>query len=348
MACVVGFSVSSAAELRRFDRTERHMGMPVRIVLYAADEPQADAGFRAAFAKFAALDAIFSDYKPESELSQLSAAAPTKPGEAIPIGEDMRRLLRISQTLSERSDGAFDITIGPLTSLWRKSKRSRKLPEPDVLSAVRDAVGYRNLKLTPDGRGVELLKPGMRLDAGGIAAGYAVDRALEDLKSKGIASAMIDASGDIGCSAAPPGTTGWRIGVAPLDPSGPPSRYLRLANVALTTSGDAYQATTIDGVRYSHIVDPRTGLGLTRSMAATIIAPTCVDADSLATTVCVLGHEKGAELLKRYPGASALILLAPERRAENPSPLEPIVMPGWEAWEEKPTLAPEPTAPAHR
>jgi thiamine biosynthesis lipoprotein len=148
----------------------------------------------------------------------------------------------------------------------------------------------------------------MRLDLGGIAAGYAVDEALRVLNAHGITRAMVNGSGDIGVSDPPPGVQGWRIGIAPLEkPDAAPSRYLLLSNAAVTTSGDAFQFVEIGGQRYSHIVDPRTGLGLTDRSSVTVVARDCITADSLATAVSVLGPEKGLELIEATPGAAALI-----------------------------------------
>jgi thiamine biosynthesis lipoprotein len=149
--------------------------------------------------------------------------------------------------------------------------------------------------------------PNMRLDLGGIGVGYAVDEALAVLKRHGIRSAMIDASGDIGALDAPPGKTGWRIGISPHTTTREPTRYVSLANAALTVSGDSQQYVEIDGVRYSHIVDPRTGLGLTNRSTVTVIARDCTTADSLATAVSVLGPEKGLALVAQTAGALAAI-----------------------------------------
>jgi thiamine biosynthesis lipoprotein len=334
-----------AAELQRYEFTERQMGMPVRVVLYAESQTQADNAVKAVWAKFAAINATASDYQEDSEIMRLSKLSPIKPAEAIPISDDLAAMLGFGQQLAEQSDGAFDLTIGPLTQLWRKTKRSRKLPDADVLRAAREAVDHRALFLAKDASGkptAALTKPNMRLDLGGIAAGYAIDQSLAELKRLGIDRAMIDSSGDIGCSGPPPGERGWRIGIAPLNPQAPPSRYLRLSNAALTTSGDAYQHITLDGERYSHIVNPLTGLGLTRPSSVTVIARDCMTADALATTVCVLGHERGFKLLEKYPGSDALMLLAPPRTDENPK-IEVHETAGLKNYEETPTPAPEKT-----
>jgi thiamine biosynthesis lipoprotein len=164
----------------------------------------------------------------------------------------------------------------------------------------------------------ELCLPGMLLDLGGIAVGYACDEAMNVLRRHGIASALIDGSGDIVVSDAPPGEPGWRIGVAPHgSPNGPPTRFLTLTNASVTTSGAAWQYVEIDGLRYSHIVNPATGLGLTDRSSVTVVAPTGIIADSYATAASVLGPKRGLRLIEETCGAAALIVRAPDGREET-------------------------------
>ena len=170
-------------------------------------------------------------------------------------------MLSRSQLLAAQSEGTFDITVGPIVKLWRRARRSKEMPSPERLAEARRAVGYRYLQLDPKKHTARLLRPGMRLDLGGIGMGYAVDESLALLRSLGITRALLDASGDIGVGDPPPGKEGWKIGIAPYAADAPPSRYLILANAAVTTSGDAFQHVDIGGKRYSHVVDPRTGLG---------------------------------------------------------------------------------------
>jgi FAD:protein FMN transferase len=290
----------------RYSFSEPQMGAPWRITLYAADETAANRAAKAAYARVAELNRVLSDYDAESELSRLSATAGT--GKAVPVTDDLWHVLQFSQQLSQASDGAFDVTVGPLTKLWRRSRRQKEMPRPESLAAAREASGFRHLRLDAERRTAELLKPRMRLDAGGIGMGYAVDEALKVLKQEGIKSAMIDASGDIGTLDAPPGERGWKIGIAPLSGEGPPSRYVWLANMALTNSGDAFQAVELEGKRYSHIVDPHTGLGLTNRSSVTVIARDCTTADSYATAVSVLGPEAAVKLIQATPEASAFIV----------------------------------------
>jgi thiamine biosynthesis lipoprotein len=283
------------------------MGMPFKLLFYAADEKTAQTAAKAAFARIAALDQVMSDYKPDSELSQFVAGAPHR--EPVPLSEDLFDVLDRSQKLSAESGGAFDITAAPVIRLWRRARRQRELPDAARLAEAQQAVGYESLELDPERRAARLAKPGMRIDLGGIGAGVAVDEALQVLEKHGIRRAMVDASGDIGVGDAPPGADGWRIGLGPFDRAdGAPVRFVTLKNAALTTSGDLWQFLEVDGKRYSHIIDPRTGQALTDRSTVTVIAPDCTTADSVAKVVSVLGPEQGLAFIERTPDAAALVV----------------------------------------
>ena len=324
-----GISAATAGERGsdRFEFTRVEMAVPVRIVLYAPERVAATNAAEAVFSRIRQLNGILSDYDPQSELRRLCSAAPppVRPnghpsewaGKAVPVSEDLWRVLCQAQELSERSGGAFDVTVGPVVRLWRRARRRHELPSPERLQAARKLVDYRLIRLDPQQRTVELLKPGMRLDLGGIAKGYAVDEALAVLRQRGISRALVDAGGDIALGDPPPGKTGWRIGVARLEADGPPSRVVLLSRVAIATSGDTWQYVEIDGRRYSHIVDPRTGVGLTDHSSVTVVAPKAIVADSLASAVSVLGPKQGLKLIEETPGAAALILRAPQGKVQT-------------------------------
>jgi thiamine biosynthesis lipoprotein len=286
----------------RVSESRRLMGAPWTITVHAASRAVGAEAIAAAFGEIERLERILSDYELTSELSRLSAAAPNH--EPVAVGADLWQVLVAAEAFRERTAGAFDISIGPLTSLWRQTRKSGRLPRPDKLAAAREAVGAGTVELIPDVNSVRLTKPGTRLDPGGIGMGYAADRAAAILAARGIDSAMIDASGDVLVAAAPPGAAGWRVAVAPLRPGGT-GETLVLAHAAVTTSGDAYQAVEIDGVRYSHIVDPRTGLGVTGQTTVTVIAPDATTADALATAASVLGPTAGPAMIAIFPGCSA-------------------------------------------
>lgn len=308
-----------AAALTRFEFAQPQMGLPFRIVVYAADGGEARAGAEAAFARIATLNAILSDYDTDSELNRLSRTAGE--GRAVPVSEDLWRVLERAQDLAARTDGAFDVTVGPLVSHWRKARREKRLPEPARLAAARAAVGWTHLQLDPQARTATLRVPDMKLDLGGIAKGYAIDEALRVLRARGLPRALVSGGGDMAAGEPPPGRPGWRIEVAPLDiPQAPPARFVLLHHAALATSGDLFQRLEIDGVRYSHIVNPRTGLGLTDHSLVTVVAPDCLTADSLATAVSVLGPARGLDLIEATPGTALHWVGLPEgslRRLES-------------------------------
>jgi thiamine biosynthesis lipoprotein len=297
--------------LERFEYAEPHMGTRFRIVLYAPDRAIANEAARAAFARVAALDRAMTDYAADSELMRLCRQAGGPPSA---VSEELFFVLSRAQEVSRRSGGAFDVTVGPVVRLWRRARRTQRLPDPLELARARELVGHQKVELDQKRHTVRLARPGMRLDLGGIAKGYAADEALEVLRHNGIRSALVAAGGDIAVSASPPGTAGWRIGIAPPDdPERRPSRYLTLHDRAVSTSGDAEQYVEIDGTRYSHIVDPRTGIGLTGRHSVTVVAPHGIMADSLTKVVSVLGPEKGFPLVEVWPGASAMSVTQTER-----------------------------------
>lgn len=296
---------AAEAARTRFQETRRLMGVPWTIAVYASTAEQARTAITAAFAEIARLEGVLSDYEPTSELSRLSAAAPTQA--PVAVGTDLWGVLSAAVAWRDRSGGAFDPTVGPLTTLWRQARRSGVMPRADKRAAALQAVGAEALVLDDERKTAVLTKPAMRLDLGGIGMGYAIDRGMQVLAAQGIAAAMIDASGDIAVSGPPPGLAAWTIEVAALGTGddGGGSLTLELLHAAVTTSGDAFQAVEIEGVRYSHIVDPRTGLGVPGPAAVTVIAADCTTADAVATAASVLGPEAGLAFVESVPGAAA-------------------------------------------
>jgi thiamine biosynthesis lipoprotein len=291
------------------------MAASIKLVLYATDEATANRAAEAAFARVHDLNAVLSDYDPESELRRLCRTS--RKGVPVAVSDDLWRVLERAQTIAEKSNGAFDMTVGPVVRLWRRARIRRQLPSPERMKAARQKVGYRLVRLHPENQSVELLEPDMLLDLGGIAKGYAADEALAVLRKHGITRALVDAGGDIVLGDPPPDRPAWRVGVAPLDDEAPPSQFLALANVAVATSGDAWQHVVIDGMRYSHIIDPRTGMALTDHSSVTVVAPDGTTADALASAVSVLGPEKGIELVDKKCGAAAFIVRAPEGKVQT-------------------------------
>jgi thiamine biosynthesis lipoprotein len=303
------------ARLSRFTFTEPHMGTRFKIILYAKNDATANRAAKAAFARIADLDGIMSDYRSTSELMRLCQKSG---GEPVPVSDDLFRVLSRAQEVSKLSDGAFDVTVGPVVRLWRRARRTHELPDSKELAQARELVGYHNVRLDSKNQTVQLLKPGMRLDLGGIGKGYAADAALATLKEHGVTRALVAAGGDIAVSGPPPGAEGWTIGIAPLeDPDAKSKRYLILHDAAVSTSGDAEQYLEIGGKRYSHILDPKTGLGLTDRLSVTVVAPKGLSADPLTKVVSVLGPERGLAIIDGLDGVAALVVRKTDKSLET-------------------------------
>jgi FAD:protein FMN transferase len=303
-------ALRGAAPEQRFEFAEPHMGTMVRLVLYAPDADKANAAAKGAFTRIRALDESLSDYRDTSELNQVSRQSGGGP---VKVSGDLFRVLLAAQRFARASGGAFDVTAGPLSLLWREARRRQALPNSPRIADARTRVGRDKLQLDPSRQTVRLRERGMQLDVGGIAKGFAADEAAAVLRQCGIRSALIAAGGDIVVMAAPPDAAGWRVAVASIDgPKHPPAGYLTLQNAAVSTSGDAEQFMVVDGVRYSHIFDPRTGRALTGRSSVTVVAPKGTTSDALATAASVLGGRQGTRLVDRLPGAAALIVDARE------------------------------------
>jgi thiamine biosynthesis lipoprotein len=296
----------AGADLQRFEAVEPHMGTLFRITLYASDTDVAHAAFSAAFARVKQLDEILSDYNPQSELMRVCRDAGRQP---VQVSAELFTVLEASQELAQETDGAFDVTLAPVVHLWRQARKDQKLPARTTIDAALRRCGYRKLVLDRARRTVFLESPDMLLDLGGIAKGYAADEALQVLRGHDIRRALVAASGDLSIGDPPPGKDGWRVGIdSPGESSTDFARVLSLSNAGVSTSGDAEQFLDAGGTRYSHIIDPKSGMGLTRPITVTIVARRGIDSDGLATAVSVLGVRRGLDLIENRPNAAALIV----------------------------------------
>ena len=292
--------------LARYEFAEPHMGTTFRVVLYAPSPDQAADAARAAFSRVAALDSTLSDYRADSELVRLCARAGGPP---VAVSDDLFRALLAAQEWAARSGGAFDATAGPVVELWRRARRIIEKPGAEALAEARARVGHDKLVLDPQAKTARLGLRGMRLDLGGIGKGFAADEAQATLRAHGITRALFAAGGDVVVSGPPPDKHGWSVEVAlPAALADGTAAPLTLRDAAVSTSGDAQQWVTLGGVRYSHIVDPRTGMALTGPSAVTVIAPTGATADALATAASVLDVGAALALVEASPGAAAQLI----------------------------------------
>ncbi|MGY8770681.1 MAG: FAD:protein FMN transferase [Pirellulales bacterium] len=304
----IGFSAEPVnAKWKKYQVHQDHMGTKFQITLYSNQADFSPKVFDLAFQRIDQINAICSDYLADSEVNQLCQASPmTQP---VAISKDLDCVLREAQQISRLTEGAFDVTIGPLTKQWRRIRRRKNMDQAS-LDEAKVAVGYQSLILEKDQPAVRLVKPNMRIDLGGIAKGYAADQALLVLKEQGYDRVMVDAGGDVAMGESPPDSKGWAIGIATLDPKQPPSQIVHLSNCAVATSGDAFQYVNIDGKRYSHIIDPRTAKGVTLRSSVTVLAPNCTLADAWASALSVLGPKQGVRVLNKQPKLASWIVVA--------------------------------------
>ncbi|MFT4540340.1 MAG: thiamine biosynthesis lipoprotein [Planctomycetota bacterium] len=306
IACVSGAcrAIGSSPEPLRF--IYEQMGTRFEIRVHGVDSELAQTAASAAFGRLDVLNACLSDYDPKSELRSLCAHFESQTSTPKAVSDDLWHVLELARQVSVASEGAFDVSVGRAVRLWRRMQRQGELPGAERLREARESIGYELIELHDEPRAIRLSRAGMRLDLGGIAKGYALDEMLVVLASYGVESALVDGGGDIAVSGPPPGQDSWTIRVESMV-AGAPTRELRLVHGAVATSGDAYRSIEVEGVRYSHIVDPRTAMGVTRRVAASVVAPSGAIADALASALCVRGPEDLA-FLAAWSGVRARVI----------------------------------------
>jgi len=269
----------------RFEYTHQQMGTQIRLVFYTTDNDKADSVASLAFNRIDALNKKLSDYLDNSELSLLANQVQKE----VVVSDDLYRVLTKAIEISEATNGAFDISAGPLIQLWRKSRKTKKLPSKLQLEIAKQNVGYSHIKFPK--KNMVLLKANtMQLDLGGIGKGFAADEVISILESNGIHSALVDMGGDIRVSNPPLGKEHWVLAFSYFNELGKEViKKIRLKNAAVATSGDLFQFVEIDGVRYSHIINPHTGIALNNSVQVTTIANNATEADAFASAFSVMG-----------------------------------------------------------
>ena len=298
-------TVIAARTQTHFEFRHPQMGTVFRLVFYSTqDSADVQALAKTIFDRIDALNMLFSDWLPESELNRLCQYAGATGCQKVSV--ELADILKKSGMYARQSRGAFDCTVGALTRLWRRSRNLKELPEPERIASALETVGWRNLRLHPRTSCVRLRKAGMMLDLGGIAQGWTADDCLATLGRNGVNMALVDAGGDIALGEPPPGKEGWQIEI----PSADGNKRMVLKNCGITTSGAAYRYLDLDGKRYSHIIDPRTGQPLTHRTQVTVLAESATTADAWATAISVMG-EKEWKSLKRKPEIKVWISESP-------------------------------------
>jgi FAD:protein FMN transferase len=275
---------------KRFEFSHPQMGTIFRVVVYASDSLSAKNAVQKSFVRLDELNLTLSDYREDSEVNTLCRTAGS--GQYIKISPDLWNILQESVKAAKLSDGNFDVTIGPLTQLWRRMKRQKQLPMPTQISEARTKIGIEKIVFNKEIKSVMLETKGMRLDFGGIGKGFAEDEMMKILQQNSIKSALIEAGGNIIVSNSPTDSPkGWEIFINN-------EKYF-LKNCGVSTSGDAYQFVEIDGKKYAHILDPKTGIGYAKPHQISVIAKDGTTSDWISTALYLMHKEKGKKLAKK-------------------------------------------------
>ncbi|MCF6149151.1 MAG: FMN-binding protein [Candidatus Kuenenia sp.] len=297
------------SEKKLVKQTRMIMGTFAEISTYSDDVKKAGEAIDAALDEMERMDAMLSNYKKDSELSRVNKVAVKSP---VLCTEEFLEFLEQSFFFSELSGGAFDITVSPVVALWGFFNEKGHIPSEVAINRLLPAVSYKNIEIKRNGdqkkAGTVFFKNmSTQIDPGAIGKGYAVDKALKVMKNYGVDNACINLGGNIYVLGTPAGRNTWKVGVQHPRDTGEILGYLELRDEATATSGDYERFFDIDGVRYSHIIDPRSGKPVKETIAVTIVAPSGTDVDALSTSVYVLGPERGFDLVREVPGAEALI-----------------------------------------
>ena len=293
------------AQFRKFSFMQPKMGSPFHIVIYALDSTEAARAAASAFLLTDTLNQVFSDYLQDSELNRLCKTAGLR--QSVAVSEPLFDILKKSFNAWKKSRHTFDISLSPVIRVWRKARLTKTLPLQEQIDSAMTRTGMRWVVLSKKTRSVYLRKKGMQLDLGGIAKGEVAQRVCDRLKLLGFPYALVDAGGDLVAGDVPAGIAGWHVGINQPGAEQIMDRQLVLKNKAVATSGDLYQFAEIDGKRYSHLIDPATGMALTTSRNVTVIAPFGYQAEGLTKACSILPIRKALRLAGRMEDVSVQI-----------------------------------------
>jgi FAD:protein FMN transferase len=298
----------SDSPVRSVERTGVAMGSELRLRAWTTDEAAAQTAFAAVFAEFERLEALMSTWRPGSDVLRINAAAGVQP---VPVNADVRDVLRQARQISEWTEGTFDVTFGALTDVWKfDHDQDNSIPDQAAIAARLPLIDYRRIEIDDGAGTVFLARSGMKIHLGGIGKGYAVDHALKILRRAGLRDFMIQAGGDLYVAGHRDGRP-WRLGINdPRGAEGNSFATIDLTDSTFSTSGDYARFFIKDGVRYHHILDPRTGQPARLCRSVTIAAESPVLADAVAKGVFILGAEKGMALVEKIPNLEAVIVTA--------------------------------------
>ena len=302
--------VTASEDSVRYEASHESMGTVFTVAVYGRDRTFLSEVVEQVFEELDRLDEQMSNYKPESELSAINREAPSHP---VVVEPGLFHLLEISVHRSEQTDGAFDITVGPLMKLWGFFRGRGRLPTKAEIAQVLERVGYQHLKLDAERRTIRFDEPGVEIDLGGIAKGYAVDRAVDILRSNGITSALVSSgTSSIYALGSPPGAHGWKITLRDPYDARKPADVIHLQNYSLSTSGSYERFFEIGGKNYCHIMNPHTGWPVQGMLSAAVLAATGTDTDGRSAGCFVMGVERTRKYLATNPNIAVIFYLPTE------------------------------------
>ncbi|HVN20568.1 MAG TPA: FAD:protein FMN transferase [Dongiaceae bacterium] len=280
--------LAQAAEPQRLERSTDAMGTTFTVVLYGSDQGSMNQAIDAAFDEVHRLDALLSNYRPESEWSRINREAASH---SVAVSPELFRLISDCLEYSRASEGTFDITVGPLMRAWGFFGGSRHVPSADEIRQALEIVGYRHLQLNQLKRTVHFDRTGVEIDPGGVGKGYAVDRMVAMLREKGFRDALVAASGSsiFGLGNPPDEPRGWALSIADPWDQRKNAAQVFLKDMSLSTSGSYEKSFRVAGHRYSHIMDPRTGAPAESAVQVTVIAPRAIDSEVWAKPYFIQG-----------------------------------------------------------
>jgi thiamine biosynthesis lipoprotein len=281
-------------ELLRLEKSADAMGSTYSIAVYGSDRVRMEAAIDAAFDEVRRLDDLLSNYKPASEWSEVNRDAAQKP---VKVSAELFQLLQDCVEYSRQSEGAFDISVGPLMKVWGFYKGTGHLPHRPEVAAAMAKIGYRYLQLDPANRTVRFLRPGMELDPGGIGKGYAVDRMVDVLRRNGVRIALVAGSGSsiYGMGAPPDEPKGWAVQIKDPWDQKKTVAEVWLKDMSLSTSGSYEKFFRAEGKIYAHIMDPRTGYPAQGTVSVSVLTPRTLDSEAWAKPYFVNGRQWAAK-----------------------------------------------------
>ncbi len=286
-------------------RVLKLMGSRFEVIVVAQDSVEAEADIDLAVAEISRIEKLISSWDPNSQTSEVNRNAGIKP---VPVAQELFDLIKRAKVISELTDGAFDISYASMDALWKFDGSMTSMPDSTTVKASVQKVGYENIILNQSDHSVFLKLPGMKIGFGAIGKGYAADKAKELLMEKAVVAGIINASGDMSTWGKQPDGSTWKVAITNPMNKNNAFALLPIEEGAVVTSGNYEKFVTLNGTRYSHIIDPRTGYPSTGIISATVFAPKAELADALATSVFVMGKETGIDRINQLPNIECILI----------------------------------------